>query len=728
MDSPKIAVIILNWNRLEDIIECLGSVLEIDYPKYEVIVVDNASTDGSADEIAGKFPGVTLVRNGRNLGYAEGNNVGIRYALGNGYEYIVLLNNDTVVEPCFLERMLSEFTNNANLGLLSPRIYNFYRPEALESAGLSIDIDTGDSRFSGAKDRYNSLSGAALMIKSRYLEKVGFLDGRFFLYYEDADLCMRFAEKGYEIKVAEEVSVRHKHGEMKPNTHSLTSLYYSTRNKRLFCEKRKTRDLGWLIKDYLAGNAKGYFHYCRYKERDQALAILSGMIDGMRGKYGKARYSGGVKAFARVITTLFVNIFRSLRSLKQKLSRIFPRYDPACPAGGIDTLFVSHTSYLGGSERALLSVMGEMNKRNARIQAVLPSEGPLKDQCEKKGIRVVIVPLKRWIMFPYEHCFKNTVIFWVGLPARVACLMGVIRKDKAAVVLTNTVTTIDGAIAAKLSGVPHVWHIHEMLSGNSPLVWRLPVKVIWKIVEKLSDAIIVPSETVKDHISGFIGKNDKIKVIYNGVETREDGEKELYDVPKVRGWGMRPFEERRVAAIGSINESKGYFDFVEAATLVSSRVNDVTYYVAGTGSDATVEKLKLRLERSNMLGKFRFLGQIENSRRLLADVDLVVCPSWEESFSRVSVEAMMEGKPVVATKCGGPEEIIVDGETGYLVAKKSPADIAKAMVKVLSDPERAKQMGLAGRKRAVELFNMEKCVSSTESLLKSVCNKKSVSV
>jgi GT2 family glycosyltransferase len=95
----KVFVIILNWNGYKDTLECLRSVDKIDYPKFETVVVDNASTDGSVEAIRKRFPHVTLLENGQNLGYAAGNNVGIRHALANGAGYILLLNNDTVVDP-----------------------------------------------------------------------------------------------------------------------------------------------------------------------------------------------------------------------------------------------------------------------------------------------------------------------------------------------------------------------------------------------------------------------------------------------------------------------------------------------------------------------------------------------------------------------------------------------------------------------------------------------------
>src|SRR4030067_3270221 len=106
LNSPMISIIILNWNGLSDTLECLESVKKIDYPSFEIIVVDNGSTDGSATTISRLHPGVVIIETGKNLGFAEGNNVGIRYALNNGSEYIFMLNNDTIVDPQIVKSFL----------------------------------------------------------------------------------------------------------------------------------------------------------------------------------------------------------------------------------------------------------------------------------------------------------------------------------------------------------------------------------------------------------------------------------------------------------------------------------------------------------------------------------------------------------------------------------------------------------------------------------------------
>ncbi|MFC1709535.1 glycosyltransferase family 2 protein, partial [Candidatus Omnitrophota bacterium] len=142
MDSnPKVSIIILNWNGLSDTIECLESVRKINYSCYDVIVVDNGSTDGSQEEIKKSFTEATLLENKENLGYAEGNNIGIRYALNNKAEYICILNNDVAVDSNFLMNLVQVANKDNSIGILGPTVLEYDDPEIIYSKGIRIQWD-----------------------------------------------------------------------------------------------------------------------------------------------------------------------------------------------------------------------------------------------------------------------------------------------------------------------------------------------------------------------------------------------------------------------------------------------------------------------------------------------------------------------------------------------------------------------------------------------------------
>ncbi|HET6516311.1 MAG TPA: glycosyltransferase family 2 protein, partial [Thermodesulfovibrionales bacterium] len=134
-EDPKIAIIVINWNGRDDTLECLASVRQVDYPHFEVIVVDNGSSDNSVEAIRNAFPEVTVIETRENLGFAGGNNVGMRHALKNRSEYIFLLNNDTVVDSQILKSFIRSSRLLPRDAILSAKIYYYSNPDKIWYAG-----------------------------------------------------------------------------------------------------------------------------------------------------------------------------------------------------------------------------------------------------------------------------------------------------------------------------------------------------------------------------------------------------------------------------------------------------------------------------------------------------------------------------------------------------------------------------------------------------------------
>jgi GT2 family glycosyltransferase len=207
---PQVTIIVLNWNGLNDTLDCLESLGQLDYKNYKVLVVDNGSVDGSVPVTRERFPEVTIVENGENLGYAGGNNVGLRYAMAQGADYALLLNNDTVVDPAFLRVLVDEVQAEPAVGIAGPTIYYHERPDIIWSAGGAIDWQRGSTRMVGLDERdegqfgaeprpVDFVTGCAMLVRRAVMEQVGLLDERFFAYYEEAEWCVRAARAGYKI-------------------------------------------------------------------------------------------------------------------------------------------------------------------------------------------------------------------------------------------------------------------------------------------------------------------------------------------------------------------------------------------------------------------------------------------------------------------------------------------------------------------------------------------------
>jgi len=129
--TPLVFIIVLNWNGKDDTLECLGSLQQLDYPNFETVVVDNGSTDGSEDVIRSAFPSVNFIQTGRNLGYAGGNNVGIKHALSHGADYVWLLNNDTTVDPNALTALVETAQADPKIAVVGSKIFYYDQPDVI---------------------------------------------------------------------------------------------------------------------------------------------------------------------------------------------------------------------------------------------------------------------------------------------------------------------------------------------------------------------------------------------------------------------------------------------------------------------------------------------------------------------------------------------------------------------------------------------------------------------
>ena len=220
VETPLVYVVILNWNGWEDTLDCLSSLEKLAYPKYEVVVVDNGSTDGSESKIREAYPGIAVLQTGDNLGFAGGNNLGIRYALEQGADFIWFLNNDAVVDSRALHFLLLEALSDKSIGMVGSKIYYHEHPNRIWFAGGTIDrltawathIGMGEADL-GQWDRERDVgyvSGCSFLVSKVLVEDIGFLDTRFFLYYEESDWATRAWENGWRLRYQPKSIVWHK--------------------------------------------------------------------------------------------------------------------------------------------------------------------------------------------------------------------------------------------------------------------------------------------------------------------------------------------------------------------------------------------------------------------------------------------------------------------------------------------------------------------------------------
>jgi len=294
--QPKVFIIILSWNRLNDTLECVESVKKIDYRNFEIMVVDNGSTDGSAEVVEKRYPNITLIKNERNVGYAIGNNRGIEKALEMGCEYVFLLNNDTTIDAACLNELVRIAESDAHIGAVGPKIYLYQNPAIVWYAGGEIlfreAISVSRGLFKKDRPSYNTIrevsfiTGCAMLVKRKAIEEVGLLDPDYISYMEDTDWCWRMRQKGFKLVYVPSARVYHKVSQSFGNTaYNEKTMYLMGRNAVLFVKKYGTF-MRWLkfIFFFWLSVAYALPREAMRSNQKAVFAKIKGFIDGIRGK------------------------------------------------------------------------------------------------------------------------------------------------------------------------------------------------------------------------------------------------------------------------------------------------------------------------------------------------------------------------------------------------------------------------------------------------------------
>lgn len=219
--KESVAIIIVNWNGLEHLKLCMPSLAKQTHKAFVSYVIDNNSTDESTAYIKEHFPEVKLIVNKENLGFAEGNNVGIRQAMADGHEYILLLNNDTTQQPDMIEKLLDFMAEHPKVGIAQPKLLLMNHPDKLDSCGswltrsgflLHVGVEATDGPKYSQSHPIFTVKGAAMIIRRQVLEEIGLFDADFFAYFEETDLCWRAWLQGWQIYYAPVSTIYHRVG------------------------------------------------------------------------------------------------------------------------------------------------------------------------------------------------------------------------------------------------------------------------------------------------------------------------------------------------------------------------------------------------------------------------------------------------------------------------------------------------------------------------------------
>lgn len=268
--QPKVSVIILHLKDIPCLVDCIASLNKITYQNYNIIIVHNGPRDSTLLEaLAPISQHVTkIIDTGENLGFAKANNIGIREAKKNGSDYILLLNDDTVVAKDFLDILVEAGENNHDAGMLGPNIYLYKEPQKIWFSGAKFDKKTVGISFTNAGEintdktletqETDFITGCTVLVKKEIIEKIGLLDERFFIYWEDVDWGLRVKKAGMKNLVIPRSKIWHKVTVSLGGQESPIRIYLKTRSHlllaKLYAPKAKKRlilrfikDIGWLL-------------------------------------------------------------------------------------------------------------------------------------------------------------------------------------------------------------------------------------------------------------------------------------------------------------------------------------------------------------------------------------------------------------------------------------------------------------------------------------------------
>lgn len=306
-DSPLVYISVLNWNRCEQTIDCLRSLSLLDYPNFRIVVVDNASVDGSVTRLRQTFPDVTLIESDANRGYAGGHRLAVDYALQHHADLIWLLNNDLRVEPAALRRLVEAYQSSGDALYGSIPLEMALQNDDLNSALVTFPLKYfrkdfrqelfvlrpfrkyGELFADTFPREVSGLPGSSLMIPARVIERHGFMDETFFLYAEEIDYCFRLRRQGVASIIVPASIVFHRKSQSTAINPALrhAAVYYRTRNQLLFIKRHNhpfffvwglTRNVLLMGAHCVLKGGKGV---------QTARFMARGMVDALQNRSGK---------------------------------------------------------------------------------------------------------------------------------------------------------------------------------------------------------------------------------------------------------------------------------------------------------------------------------------------------------------------------------------------------------------------------------------------------------
>lgn len=299
MKYGKVAIILVNYNGEKYNIECIESIKKSSYKNYQIYFIDNKSSDNSVDQIKKKkYSNMTIIENKKNMGFSEGNNIGIKKANLDGCQFILLLNNDTSIKENMIENLIKTSYDN-ELAVVAPKIYYYDNKEIIWSAGGGIDwnkglpiqygINQADSIEYSKMKEIEFATGCCMLIPMQVINKIGLMSKEYFLYYEDTDYSMKIQNAGFKLLYQPSAMMYHKVSASTGGEESKLYIYYMSRNRMIFNKKYNKKYKLAKLYMYVTLYIKSVFWILKGKKNKLEMVKL-GMKDFNENRLGKVEY------------------------------------------------------------------------------------------------------------------------------------------------------------------------------------------------------------------------------------------------------------------------------------------------------------------------------------------------------------------------------------------------------------------------------------------------------
>ncbi len=373
-------------------------------------------------------------------------------------------------------------------------------------------------------------------------------------------------------------------------------------------------------------------------------------------------------------------------------------------------LFVSHSAELNGAERMLLLILQSLDRKRFFPLLAVPRPGPLLEEAGRSGVPGYIIPAKWWLTGRRAEWKQPLAWLW---NARSVRRMGrLIREQRVDLVVTNSAGNFSGALAARRAGVPHVWSVHEILSGPDRLLsFILGSRRLARFIRRSSAAVIVNSRATGRAFEGLEGT----RLVPNGVDLKRASGRPDEGLRKSLGLSKK---DRVLGIVGKIMPAKGQREAVQAlAELAPGRPGLKLLVVGPVGSESYLNGIKALVKARGLGDRVLFTGRVPNIFAYLRLMDLLLVASKSESFGRTAIEAMATGTPVLAASVGGLPEIITPGRDGFLVGSTEPRTLSAAIARLLDHPALLHRAAAEGPKTVRRRYDLPVIVREFERIL-----------